>query len=102
MLLLPINRTPYMASPMTPSLLTLNNLERSKSRSARFSVVVPLNGIIYLQQVYYYHLNLVVTQGSFVGGGVFRCPSGLSCLFTIGCGNFTMVLAWNNKGMSPW
>ncbi len=39
MLLLTINRKPYMASLMTPSLLTLRDLERSKPRSLRFSVV---------------------------------------------------------------
>ncbi len=35
MLLLTINRKPYMASSMTSSLLTLSDLERSKSRSLR-------------------------------------------------------------------
>ncbi len=34
-----------MASPMALSNLTLTNLERSKSRSLRFSVVGYLNGI---------------------------------------------------------
>ena len=36
MLLLNINRKPYMESPMAPSHLTLSDLERSKSRSFRF------------------------------------------------------------------
>ncbi len=30
--------------------------------------------------VLYYHDNLYVTEGAYAGGGVFRCPSGLSCL----------------------
>ncbi len=29
--------------------------------------------------VLYYHDNLYVTEGAYAGGGVFRCPSGLSC-----------------------
>ncbi len=36
MLLLTINRKPYMGGPMTPSPLTLSALERSKSRSLIF------------------------------------------------------------------
>ena len=36
MLLLTINRKPYMASRMTSSLLTLSDLERSKSKSLGF------------------------------------------------------------------
>ncbi len=39
MLVLTINRKPYIASPMALSNLTLTYLERSKSRSLRFSVV---------------------------------------------------------------
>ncbi len=39
MLLLTINRKPYMASPMALSHLILTDLEGSKSRSLRFSVV---------------------------------------------------------------
>ncbi len=35
---------------------------------------------IYLP-VLYYHGNLYVTEGVFQAGGVFRCPSGLSCCF---------------------
>ncbi len=31
-----MNRNPYMESPMTPSHLTLSDLERSKSRLLRF------------------------------------------------------------------
>ncbi len=45
MLVLTINRKPYMASQMALSNLTLTNLERSKSRSLRFSVVGYLYGI---------------------------------------------------------
>ncbi len=45
MLVLNINRKPYMGSPMALSNLTLTDLERSKSRSLRFSVVGYLYGI---------------------------------------------------------
>ena len=45
MLLLTINRNPYMASPMALSNLTLTDIERSKFRSLRFSVVENLYGI---------------------------------------------------------
>ncbi len=78
MILLTNHRKPYMASLMTPSLLTLSDLERSKSRSLRFSVVGYLYGIdifassnittIWMSQ-----------KGNLLAGGVFRCPSGLSC-----------------------
>ncbi len=44
MLLLTINRKPYIASPMTPSLLTLSDLERSKSRSLRFQSLISRKG----------------------------------------------------------
>ncbi len=40
MLLLNINRKPYMVSTMAPSHLTLSDLERLKSRSPRFHVKV--------------------------------------------------------------
>ena len=40
MLLLAINRKPYLDSLMTPSLLTLGDLERSKSRSLRFQSLI--------------------------------------------------------------
>ncbi len=40
MLLLNINRNPYMGSPLTPSHLTLSDLERSKSRSLRFRSLI--------------------------------------------------------------
>ncbi len=33
---------------------------------------------IYLP-VLYYHGNLYVTEMAYAGGGVFRCPSGVSC-----------------------
>ncbi len=52
MLVLTINRKPYMTSPMALSNLTLTDFERSKSRSLRFSVVGYLYGIdIYLPAV---------------------------------------------------
>ncbi len=44
MLLLNINRKPYRASLMTPSLLTLSDLERSKSRSVRFQSLISRKG----------------------------------------------------------
>ena len=42
MLLLTINRKPYMASIMTSLLLTLSDLERSRSRS--FGLQSPISG----------------------------------------------------------
>ncbi len=45
MLVLTINRKPYMVSPMVLSNLTLTDLEWSKSMSLRFSVVGCLHGI---------------------------------------------------------
>ncbi len=39
MLLLNIDRKPYMGSPMAPSHLALSDLERSNSRSPRFEVL---------------------------------------------------------------
>ncbi len=80
MLLLTINRKPFMASPITPSLLTLSDLERSKSRSLRFSVVGYLYGIdIFASSNIYDHLD--VTKRCLLAGGVFCCPSGLSCCY---------------------
>ncbi len=54
MLLLTINRKPYMESQMTSSLLTLNDLERSKSRSRSlgFSVEGDLRRIDMLASCY--------------------------------------------------
>ncbi len=43
-LLVTINRKPYMASPMTPSLLTLSDLERSESRSLRCQSLIARKG----------------------------------------------------------
>ncbi len=45
MLLLNINKKPYMGSPIAASHLTLNDLERSNSKSLRFSMVGDLYGI---------------------------------------------------------
>ncbi len=87
MLLLNINRKPYMESPMAPSHLTLSDLEMSKSRSLRFSVAVQCRYCIpmYLPAGYY-HENLNVTNESWLVGGVFCCPSGLSCfLLSLSC-----------------
>ena len=44
MLLLIINRKPYMGSPIVPSHLTLRDLERSKSRSLRFWSLISQKG----------------------------------------------------------
>ncbi len=40
MLLFDTTRKPYMGSPITPSHLILNDLERSKSRSLRFQSLI--------------------------------------------------------------
>ncbi len=40
-----VNRKPCMASLMTPSLLTLSDLERSKSRSLRFQSPISHKGV---------------------------------------------------------
>ncbi len=52
MLLLTTNRKPYVVSPMTSSLLTLSDLERSKSRSLEFWVEGDLHGIDILASCY--------------------------------------------------
>ncbi len=44
MLPLTINRKPYMASLITPSHLTLSDLERSESRSPKFESIISHNG----------------------------------------------------------
>ena len=44
MLLLNIDRKPYMWSPMSSSHLTLSDLERSKSRSRRFLSLISCKG----------------------------------------------------------
>ena len=44
MLLLNIDRKPYMMSPMAPSHLALSDLERSKSRSRRFLSLISCKG----------------------------------------------------------
>ncbi len=48
MVLLNINRNPYMGSPTTPSHLALNNLEREKSRSFRFRKTTELHHMLLL------------------------------------------------------
>ena len=63
-----------MGNPIIPSYLNLSDLERSKSRSLRFWLVGELYDMVY------YPFNLNVTKESLVAGGVFRCPSGLSCV----------------------
>ena len=44
MLLLTIDRKAYMVSPMTPSLLTLSDIERSKLRPLRFQSLISRKG----------------------------------------------------------
>ncbi len=46
MLLLNINRKPYMGSPVTLSHLTLSDLERSNSRSLRFQSLISCKGAV--------------------------------------------------------
>ena len=43
-LLLNINRKPYVGNPMTLSNLTLSDLERSKLRSMRFQTLISCKG----------------------------------------------------------
>ncbi len=74
MLVLTINRKPYMASPMALSNLTFTDLERSKSRSLRFSVVGYLYGIDIFASS---NITTIWMSQKSV------CPSGLSCLVRI-------------------
>ena len=39
-----MNRKPYMENPLTPSHLTLSDIERSKSRSLRFQSLISCKG----------------------------------------------------------
>ena len=70
-----------MGSPIIPPYLTLSGLERSVKVT---QILVGRKTVwytyIYLPVVYYtFYMN--VTKGSLVAGGVFRCPSDLSCSF---------------------
>ncbi len=78
LLLLTINRKPYMASPMALSNLTLTDIKRSKSRSLRFSAVEYLYGIDIFASS---NISTIwnVTKRCLLVGGVFCCPSSLSC-----------------------
>ena len=81
MLLLNINRKPYMGSPMTLSDLTLSDLERSKSRSLRFGSLIFCKGaglgykfILNVNRKIYMgsplvtlHLTLVTLKGQYQG-----------------------------------
>ena len=71
MLLLNMNRKSYIGSLMAPLDLTLNDLEKSKSRSLTFWVVGDLCGIEIIWPAVYYNLNLDVTKESLLVGGVF-------------------------------
>ncbi len=75
MLLLNINRKPYMRSPMPLSNLTLSDLERSKSRSVRYINTFASSSITTL---------IWMSQKAVCwrAGGIFRCPSCLSCLIS--------------------
>ena len=68
---------------MAPLDLTLNDLEKSKSRSLTFWVVGDLCGIEIIWPAVYYNLNLDVTKESLLVDGVFCCPSDLSRLIYI-------------------
>ena len=65
---------------MTLSDLTLSDLEIPNSRLLTFSVAVDLYAIHRYLPGGYYHGNLNVTNESLLAGGVFRCPSSLSCI----------------------
>ncbi len=80
MVLLNMNRKSYIRSLMETLDLTLNDREKSKSRSLTFWVVGDLYGIEIIWPAVYCNLNLDVTTESLLVGGVFCCPSGLSCL----------------------
>ncbi len=70
-----------MGSLMAPIDLTLNVLERSKSRSFRHKMIDEWYSVnIYFLVVF--DINLDVTLCSLLAGGVFCCPSGLSCLIS--------------------
>ncbi len=77
---------------MTSSLLTLGDHERSKSKSPRFQGLIsgkgadlgPMlpwweSGMLYIYFTVVLALIGMSTYGSLLAGGVFCCPSGLSC-----------------------
>ena len=78
MLLLSANRKSNMGSPMVhvPLVLTLSDLERARSRSLVYCVVVNL----YVTYVFAGSINLEITE-NFWAGAVFHCPSGFSSVF---------------------
>ncbi len=80
MLQLSINRKPYMGSLRAPIDLTLSDLEGSESRSLCFLVEGDLHGIDIFVIRNIKTFNLDFTKCSLLAGGVFRCPSGLSCI----------------------
>ncbi len=62
MLLLNINRKPYMGSPMTLSHLTLSDLESSMSRSIRFQRLISRKAV-----ELYHKLILNINRKSYMG-----------------------------------
>ncbi len=76
MLLLHMNRKSYVGSLMALLDFTLNDLEKI----TLILVVGDLCGIEIIWPAVYYNLNLDVTKESLLVGGVFCCPSDLSCL----------------------
>ena len=76
-LILNINRKPYMGSTMAASHLTLSDLERSKSRSLRFWLVGDLYGIhTYICQVFITPLIWMSQRRSLVVGELSTVPAG--------------------------
>ncbi len=55
---------------------------------------------IYLSAVYC-HLNLDVTKGSLLAGGVFRCPSGISWLEVLHCVEMPVKIFQRKKFKFP-
>ena len=62
-LLLILNRKPYIMSPITPSPLTLSDLQRSKSRSPRFRKLISRKGG-YLGSMFLLNINTKPYMGS--------------------------------------
>ena len=75
-----------MRSLRAPIDLTLSDLQWPKSRSFRYRVTEEQYSvnIYFIVHVVAFDINLGATSCSLVAGGVFRCPSGLSCLALLG------------------
>ena len=63
MLLLSLNRKPYKASPMTPSVLTLGDLEKSKSRSLGFQSLLICAVLLICVKLEHIHMTVVLFIG---------------------------------------